>query len=224
MIILLVEDDTLLAAQTIDFLNAENIEVDYASSLTQAKGIADGSHYDAIILDINLPDGTGLELATTLQGYSQAPILFLTARTELEDKLKAFSLGALDYITKPFALEELAVRIKLLAKKHNTKPNKTFELGSLFVDLDAKFVQRADRTLILSPQQWCLLTLLIKHSPNPVTKDTIIATVWPEQDVNNNMYKSLITRLRSNISHNNDSELLHTLKKHGLALKEQPYE
>ncbi|RJE72399.1 transcriptional regulator [Pseudoalteromonas sp. MSK9-3] len=224
MIVLLVEDDALLAAQTIDFLNAEGIEVDYASSLAQARGISLDVNYDAMILDINLPDGTGLELATTLQQSNNAPILFLTARTELEDKLHAFSLGALDYITKPFALEELAVRIKLLAQKQPSTSNHIFKLDSLSVDITAKIAKRDNRILILSPQQWCLLTLLIQHSPNPVTKDTIIATVWPEQDVNNNMYKSLITRLRSNISHNNDSELLHTLKKHGLALKEQPYE
>ncbi|TMP39926.1 DNA-binding response regulator [Pseudoalteromonas citrea] len=224
MIVLLVEDDALLAAQTIDFLNAEGIEVDYASSLAQARGISLDVNYDAMILDINLPDGTGLELATTLQQSNTAPILFLTARTELEDKLHAFSLGALDYITKPFALEELAVRIKLLGQKQPSTSNHIFKLDSLSVDITAKIAKRDNRILILSPQQWCLLTLLIQHSPNPVTKDTIIATVWPEQDVNNNMYKSLITRLRSNISHNNDSELLHTLKKHGLALKEQPYE
>ncbi|MBE0370211.1 response regulator transcription factor [Pseudoalteromonas aurantia] len=220
MIILLVEDDSILAAQTIDFLNAEGIEVDYASSLTQARSISEGTDYEAIILDINLPDGTGIEFAKTLEKNS-APILFLSARNALTDKLAAFSVGALDYITKPFALEELAVRIKLLARKNTPAKNTTFQLDSLFVDLDAKIAKRAERTIVLSPQQWSLLALLITHSPNPVSKDNLIATIWPDQDVNNNMYKSLVTRLRTNITKPNEKVLLHTLKKQGLALKER---
>ncbi|NOU50407.1 response regulator transcription factor [Pseudoalteromonas sp. JBTF-M23] len=219
MIILLVEDDTLLATHSIDFLAKEGIEVDYASTVRQAKSISAQQQYDAIVLDINLPDGDGLNLAQQWQHTRSEPILFLSARAALDDKLKAFSFGALDYLTKPFALEELAIRIKLLANKNTLKSNKRFALDSLNVDLNAKIITRAQRLIVLSPQQWQLLTLLVEHYPNPVDKATVINTIWPDQDVNNNMYKSLLTRLRSNLSHEHETPLLHTLKKQGIVLK-----
>ncbi|KPH63838.1 response regulator transcription factor [Pseudoalteromonas porphyrae] len=218
MIILLVEDDAILAQQAITFLENEGIEVDYARSLAQAKGICVGQHYDAIILDINLPDGTGLSLAQQWRDTNTAPILFLTARCALEDKLAAFAAGALDYLTKPFALEELVIRIKLLAKKHSCEATH-FNLDTLSIDLEAKIIKRAQRTIILSPQQWTLVALLLRHSPAPVSKEMIINTVWPDKDVNNNMYKSLLTRLRTNLTKDDEVELLHTLKKQGVALR-----
>ncbi|MCF6434481.1 response regulator transcription factor [Pseudoalteromonas sp. MMG022] len=221
MIILLVEDDTVLATHSIDFLAQEGIEVDYASTVRQAKAISEQQTYDAIVLDINLPDGDGLSLAKLWQNQRQEPILFLSARDALDDKLKAFSLGALDYLTKPFALPELAVRIKLLANKNNPQPTKQFNLDSLQVDLDARIITRGERVIVLSPQQWQLLAMLIKHYPNPVSKDTIINEIWPQQDSNNNMYKSLITRLRSNLTQADEPPLLHTLKKQGVALRKQ---
>ncbi|BBN83912.1 DNA-binding response regulator [Pseudoalteromonas sp. A25] len=219
MIILLVEDDTLLATHSIDFLAKEGIEVDYASTVTQAKSISKQQRYDAIVLDINLPDGSGLSLAQQWQHTRSEPILFLSARDALDDKLKAFSFGALDYLTKPFALEELAVRIKLLANKTPSKTNTRFELDSLNVDLSAKIITRSQRIIVLSPQQWQLLALLIEHYPNPVDKATIINAIWPDQDSNNNMYKSLLTRLRNNLSRENEAPLLHTLKKQGIVLR-----
>lgn len=218
MIVLLVEDDTILATQTIEFLESEGFEVDYASSIQQAVGISGEQKYDAIILDINLPDGTGLELAKRWQGQQTAPILFLTARHELDDKLAAFELGALDYITKPFALEELAARLKILINKQPTL-SQNFKLDTLEINFDSKIAKRGERVILLSPQQWQLLALLSKHSPNPIAKIDIIEHIWPDQDVNNNMYKSLITRLRSNLSKADEYQLLHTLKKQGLVLK-----
>lgn len=218
MIVLLVEDDTILATQTIEFLESEGFEVDYASSIQQAVGISGEQKYDAIILDINLPDGTGLELAKRWQGQQTAPILFLTARHELDDKLAAFELGALDYITKPFALEELAARLKILINKQPTL-SQNFKLDTLEINFESKIAKRGERVILLSPQQWQLLALLSKHSPNPIAKIDIIEHIWPDQDVNNNMYKSLITRLRSNLSKADECQLLHTLKKQGLALK-----
>ncbi|CAH9063664.1 Transcriptional activator protein CzcR [Pseudoalteromonas holothuriae] len=219
MIILLVEDDTVLATHSINFLAQEGIEVDYASTVKQAQAISEQQQYDAIVLDINLPDGDGLSLAKLWQGTRDEPILFLSARDKLDDKLKAFSLGALDYLTKPFALAELAVRIKLLANKTLVKKSTTFKLDSLSVDLQAKIITRGQRVIILSPQQWLLLSLLIEHYPNPVNKSCIINHIWPDEDTNNNMYKSLLTRLRTNLSRDEEVPLLHTLKKQGLVLR-----
>ncbi|QTL37687.1 response regulator transcription factor [Pseudoalteromonas viridis] len=223
MLILLVEDDAVLAAQTIDFLNAEGIDVDYAATLGRAKEIAAQTasfdKYDAIILDMSLPDGNALSLLQQSLAGFDAPVLFCTAATDLDDKLAAFAAGALDYITKPFALPELAVRVKLLAGKVS-KCNQVFELGSLHVDFSAKIVRRGNRTIVLSPQQWQLLTLLAEQAPAPVSKAQILRHIWPDSEVNNNMYKSLLTRLRHNLSRENEASVIQTLKGQGVALRE----
>ncbi|KZN43823.1 response regulator transcription factor [Pseudoalteromonas luteoviolacea] len=223
MLVLLVEDDTALAAQLIDFLQHENIEVDYAASVSSAKEIAAQttkySRYDAAILDMDLPDGNGMSLINEQILGQGVPVLFCTAATALEDKLAAFSAGALDYITKPFDLPELAVRLKLLAKKQGTQSENTFELDSLLIDFNTQIAKRGERILVLSPQQWLLLSLLTKSAPNPVSKEDILCKIWPDQDVNNNMYKSLLTRLRKNISRDSELGLLHTIKGQGLVLR-----
>ncbi|TMP26863.1 DNA-binding response regulator [Pseudoalteromonas rubra] len=223
MLILLVEDDSVLAAQTIDFLNAEGIDVDYAATLASAKEIAAKNaafdEYDAIVLDMALPDGNALSLMQqTLAGFD-APVLFCTAATALDDKLAAFDAGALDYLTKPFALPELAVRIKLLTGKVS-KQNQVFELGDLHIDFSAKIARRGGRTIVLSPQQWQLLALLAEQAPAPVSKVQILRHIWPDSEVNNNMYKSLITRLRHNLSRGDEASVIHTLKGQGVALRE----
>ncbi|MBQ4811618.1 response regulator transcription factor [Pseudoalteromonas luteoviolacea] len=223
MLVLLVEDDAALAAQLIDFLQHENIEVDYAASIRSAKEIAAQtirySRYDAVILDMDLPDGNGISLVGEQMLGQGVPVLFCTAATALEDKLAAFSAGALDYITKPFDLPELAVRLKILAKKQETRFEHVFELDTLSVDFNSKIAKRGERILVLSPQQWVLLGLLTKNAPNPLSKEEILCNVWPDQDVNNNMYKSLLTRLRKNISKDGELELLHTIKGQGLMLR-----
>lgn len=221
MLILLVEDDRALAATTIDFLHHEGIEVDYADSIAHAKLIADGQQYDAFVLDVGLPDGVGFELARYFQrSHPAVPILFLTANSLLDAKLEAFSLGALDYLTKPFELAELAIRIKLLGVKRQDSLHHVFRLGDLVVDQAKRIIRRGERVITLSPQQWTLLTLLIEHTPNPVSKTRILERVWPEQDASITMYKTLITRLRSNLSQEHEKPLLHTLKGVGVVLRD----
>lgn len=221
MLILFVEDDRALAANTIDFLNSEGIEVDFADSVHAAKEISSHQEFDAIVLDIGLPDGSGFILATHFAAtHPDTPIIFLTAEHALHNKLKAFSLGALDYLTKPFALAELAIRLKLLeAKRTNTK-SKPFVLSDLTIDLQQRIATRKKRVITLSPQQWQLLTLLISHHPTPVSKTTILEKLWPDNNVTPDMYKTLVSRLRNNISQRDELPLLHTIKGVGVALRE----
>lgn len=221
MLILLVEDDRQLAATTMSFLNHEGIEVDYADTLARAKQIANQQMYDAIVLDIGLPDGLGFCLAEHFATtHANTPILFLTAENALDNKLKAFSLGALDYLTKPFELAELAIRLKLLnAKKPNINTH-CFTLADLTVDLGQRIAVRNQRAITLSPQQWQLLQLLITHYPAPVSKSAVIDTLWPDQDVSSDMYKTLLTRLRKNIVASNETPLIYTIKGVGVVLRE----
>lgn len=221
MLILFVEDDRALAANTIDFLNNEGIEVDFADSVHAAKEISSKQEYDAIVLDIGLPDGTGFVLATHFTAAQpDTPIIFLTAEAALDNKLLAFSLGALDYLTKPFELAELTIRLKLLEAKKPSIRSKPFVLGDLTIDLQQRIATRSKRVITLSPQQWLLLTLLINHYPAPVSKAIILEKLWPDNNVTTAMYKTLVSRLRNNISHQQETPLLHTIKGVGVVLRE----
>ena len=227
MIVLFVEDDSKLAQQTINFLENEGIEVDYAANIRQALAISENAGadpllqaYDAIILDMNLPDGNGVSLAKTLsETMANTPILFLTGQAEIDDKLAAFAAGALDYLTKPFAMAELAIRLKLLGRKQPDKAD-AFALDNLEINFSEKIILRGKRAITLSPQQWQLLALLCRHSPAFVAKETILNSIWPDTDASNDMYKSLISRLRNNLSRKDEPGLLVIAPKQGVALRE----
>ena len=219
MVILFVEDDRNLASVTMDFLNHEGIDVDYACHVQSAKTISEDQNYDAIVLDLHLPDGDGFELARYFAKKIPAtPILFLTAEHQLDTKLEAFALGALDYLTKPFELAELAIRLKLLKQKSIGTEHRIFSLDTLKVNQCLRTVTRGQRVVTLSPQQWQLLTLLIEMAPMPVSKTSILSTIWGDQDVSQAMYKTLLSRLRKNISQNDEIELVHTIKGVGVVI------
>jgi DNA-binding response OmpR family regulator len=148
------------------------------------------------------------------------PILFLTARDSLADKLTGFSLGADDYLTKPFELEEFAVRIQVLATRGaKASTNTNFELDTLTINYQQRSVIRADKAIAMSPTQWQLLTLLAKHSPNIVDKITIENEVWPDQEPSKDMFKTLVFRLRSLIDNDQEAPLIHTIRGAGIALR-----
>ena len=219
MIVLFVEDDQKLAQQTIDFLALEDIDVDYVSSISAAKQVSMAQRYDAIILDMKLPDGDGTLLAQYFQrDRPETPIIFLTGQDNISDKLSAFDAGALDYLTKPFELAELTIRLKLLLTKGRTRQS-NFLLADLSINFAEKILSRGKRAITLSPQQWILLALLAQQSPAYVSKQQIIATVWPDQDVSNDMYKSLLSRLRTNLTGVGENCLLFSAKKVGVALR-----
>ena len=221
MLILFVEDDLELASQTMDFLAQEGIDIDFASNVKQARHLFEKEQFSAVILDMNLPDGNGLELAEHFTANSpNTPILFLTGQDSIEDKLSAFSAGALDYLTKPFSLAELAVRVKLLGLK-KTQHQNTFNIANLFIDFESKVVKRQEQAITLSPQQWQLLKMLADNSPGFVSKQQVVENIWPDRDVTNDMYKALVSRLRTNLSPNAQSNLIVIARKQGIALKEE---
>jgi len=219
MIVLFVEDDQRLAQQTIDFLALEHIDVDYVSSISAAKQVSIAQRYDAIILDMKLPDGDGTILAQHFQcDRPDTPIIFLTGQDNISDKLSAFDAGALDYLTKPFELAELTIRLKLLLTKGRAHQS-NFILDDLSVNFAEKILSRGKSAITLSSQQWTLLAFLAQQSPAYVSKQQIIATVWPDQDVSNDMYKSLLSRLRTNLTGVGENCLLFSAKKVGVALR-----
>lgn len=220
MLALFVEDDAQLAAATIDFLENEGIDICYAANARQARVFVAQDPFDIAILDMNLPDGNGTELATLFtHQYPNMPILFLSAEDGIEQKLSAFKAGALDYLTKPFSLAELSVRLKLLQQKTGHQSEEVISISSLEIWLSQRIVKRAGCSVTLSPQQWQLLTLLTEYYPDVVSKQQVIDRVWPDEDVSNDMYKALISRLRNNLNTGGEPNMLVAVKGQGLALR-----
>lgn len=221
MLILLVEDEADLAELTIDFLATVDIECDYAFDGINALSLLKKNQYEVIVLDVTMPRLDGFAVCEQLRRSGiTTPILFLTARDSLTDKLTGFSLGADDYLTKPFELEELAARIQVLASRGvKTSKNTNFALDNLTINYQQRCVVRADRAIATSPRQWQLLTLLAKHSPNIVDKITIENEVWPDQDPSKDMLKTLVFRLRSLIDNEQETPLIHTIRGAGIALR-----
>lgn len=222
MLILLVEDESDLAELTIDFLETFNIECDYAFDGANALTLIEKNKYDVIVLDVNMPRLNGFSVCETVRTLGiSTPIIFLTAHDSLSDKLNGFSLGADDYLTKPFELEELAVRIQVLAnRKTNTTITEPFTLSTLSIDYQQRSVSRSGRLIAVSPTQWQLLVLLAKNSPNIVDRTTIEDEIWPDQTPSKDMLKTLIFRLRNLVDSPDEPKLVHTVRGAGISLKE----
>jgi len=218
MLILFAEDEPDLAELTIDFLATEDIECDYAFDGEIALNLLRENNYDVIVLDITMPRLDGLSVCKKIKEAGiTTPIIFLTARDALEDKLAGFDLGAEDYLTKPFELEELTARIKVLAKRKQPQSD-NFSCDTLTVNFQQRKATRAGRLLSLSQTQWQLLRLLMINSPNIVSRVAIEDELWPNQDPSKDVLKTLVFRLRNIIDNENDLPLLHTVRGAGIVL------
>ena len=220
--VLLVEDDFDLAETVIDYLSIESISCDYASNGIAGLQLLEKYSYDVLLLDLNLPRLDGLSLCERLRSDgNDTPVLMLTARDQLYDKLAGFEAGTDDYLVKPFELEELVVRIHALAKRRSGQVQ-LLRCGDLVMNLKEHSVIRADRPIKLSPIAWQLLEALLRASPESVTKQALVTSVWGDDPPDSNSLKVHIHHLRKAIDEAFPSPLLHTVPGHGFALREAP--
>ena len=217
---LLVEDNLSLAETVISYFDLEGIDCDYASSGPQGLELATSNAYQAILLDINLPRMNGLQVCEALRQQGvDIPVLMLTARDTLEDKLAGFDAGTDDYLIKPFELSELVARVRALAKRRSTQTQR-LEVGSLVMDLSLKTASREGRTLNLSPTGWKLLELLMRESPNVVSREKMDSAIWNDADVpDSDVLKVHLYKLRQQVDKPFSIKLMHTVASHGVALR-----
>lgn len=221
MLVLLVEDHRLLAQTIIDYLESETITVNYAANGLQGLNLARTQQHDAILLDINLPDLDGFTLCERLRTVEQidTPILMLTARDELADRLIGFERGADDYLIKPFEYRELVARIHALVKRHRGEvTHKRLVLGELVLDTGTQQVWRQGQEIIVSPTGFKILRLLMRESPQVVTRETLQREVWGEDVPDTDALRSHIYNLRKVLDHPFECELIQTVKGVGLKL------
>ncbi|MBC7551577.1 MAG: response regulator transcription factor [Cellulomonas sp.] len=177
--ILVVDDDpTLLRALTIN-LRARHFEVDVAHNGTDALRLA-ASRPDVVVLDLGLPDLDGTEVIAGLRGWTSVPIVVLSARQHGEDKIEALDLGADDYVTKPFAMNELMARLRAAVRRgaEAAPTEAVVEVGDLTIDLARKRVAKAGHDVRLTPTEWAFLELLTRNLGKLVTRAQILREVW----------------------------------------------
>lgn len=220
MIVLLVEDDFSLAELVIEYLEDAEFECDHAFSGTQALELLQTNSYDIVVLDVNLPGRNGLQVCNDMRDSGIAtPVIMLTARDKLEDKLEGFAHGADDYLVKPFAMAELAARIHALSKRHKHKG--IIAIGDLEINPAEHRASRSGLTLKLSPDEWKLLLFLAQRTPQVVKKQELEQLLWPDEDVSADALKMSVYRLRKVIDIKGKPPLLHTVRGVGVCLREK---
>ena len=214
MKLLVVEDDPELTRILQRGFEDEGIHVSVAADYNDGLTEALLAEFDVIILDVMLPGGNGFELCREVRREGvRTPILMLTARGGVDDRVRGLEGGADDYLTKPFAFRELFARVRALARRPSALAEDVFELDDLRVDLRGRHVERGGRTIRLSTKEFELLELFIRHAGSVVTRASITSYVWDENhDPFSNVLEVLIARLRRKIDDGFEPKLIHTLR------------
>jgi DNA-binding response OmpR family regulator len=201
MRILIVEDEHKIAQSLKKGLEQETYAVDLAFTGIDGFDLASTEDYDLIILDLMLPGMDGVTICQKLRSDGiHTPILMLTAKGQIEDKVAGLNTGADDYLTKPFAFEELLARIKALSRRPKDGIGTILNFADLSLDTLSYQVKRADKPLHLSAKEYALLEYLLRHPNQVITKDQIIAHIWDyEADVLPNTVEVYIGYLRNKI-------------------------
>ncbi|UGQ47727.1 response regulator transcription factor [Massilia endophytica] len=200
MRILIIEDNPDIVANLYGFLEPKGHVLDSAGNGYGGLALAAQHEYDAVVLDVMLPGLNGLELCQKLRGELRkaTPVLMLTARDTLQDKVAGFDSGADDYLVKPFSLVELEVRLKALVRRAGGghAPSAALAVGDLTFDTDTFEVRRAGRPIALTKTGYTILRLLMKESPKVVTREVIEQAVWGEDRPDSDALRVHIHALR----------------------------
>ena len=220
IMVLLVEDNMDIAGTISDYLTIEGIECDHAFDGETGFQRALTGEYDVILLDIMLPFRDGISICNALRNEGiDTPVLMLTARDTLADKLEGFVAGADDYLVKPFALEELLMRTRVLSRRRSGEIRR-FSLGDLIVDFENRHVARSGQAISLSPTSWTILEVLAQNSPHVVTRSRLSMALWQGDPPDTNALKTHLYKLRMRIDKPFDQNLIHTVAGQGVALRE----
>ena len=214
MRVLLVEDERKVASFVARALRENAYAVDSAGTGEDGLRLALENPYDAILLDVRLPGMSGIELCRKLrQAEIQSPILMLTARSLVEQRVEGLDAGADDYLTKPFALAELQARVRALVRRGFRRGEAKLRCGDLELDRLRRSVTRGSARVPLTSKEFALLELLLLRSPDSVTRSEIIEHVWDSHfDSDTNLVEVYINRLRQKIDQGHGAKLVHTLR------------
>ncbi|GIX32931.1 MAG: DNA-binding response regulator [Lysobacterales bacterium] len=217
-LILLIEDNRNISEMVGEYLERRGYSLDYAADGLTGLHLAVTNSYDVIILDLMLPGLDGLELCRKLrqEGKRATPVLMLTARDTLDDKLKGLDAGADDYLVKPFAVQELEARIRALMRRDRRQVSaEVLKVGDLVLDTATLRVSRAGKELSLSPIGLKLLTILMRESPRVVSRRDIEREIWGDELPDSDTLRSHLYNLRKVVDKPFDKPLIHTIHSAG---------
>ena len=223
MNVLLVEDDVGIARFVERGLTLEGMRVQWTASGEEALAFLRSYQYDAIILDLMLPDMDGRDVCKTLRGQGvSTPICMLTAKDSLEEKISGFEVGADDYLTKPFAFEELLARIKVMQRRaNNSLDGEEMNIGPLTLNLAAHEAKIDEVVLDLTQREFSLLEYLMRHAGKTVSRERIIENAWgPSSDITSNAVDVYVGYVRKKINACTDKLEIRTVRGIGFKLVE----
>ena len=202
MRVLVVEDDAKIASFIVQGFKQAGFAVDHADDGEAGLALAESTGYDAAVVDIMLPRLDGLSLVRRLRAARRPiPVLFLSAKGSVEDRVRGLEIGGDDYLTKPFSFSELLARVQALIRRASRSPESSrLTAGDVTLDLVSREVTRAGAPVALQPREFALLAFLLRHAGRPVSKTMILENVWDYSfDPQTNVVDVVVSRLRAKL-------------------------
>ena len=221
MRILVVEDEAKLNELIVRRLKREHYSVDACLDGSEAMDYLAGAEYDAVILDIMLPGADGFEVLRWLRGRGdRTPVLFLTARDTVDDRVTGLDAGADDYLVKPFAFDELLARVRVMIRRASGQVSNVLTLADLTVDCDARTVTRGGGAISLSSKEFAVLEYLLRNAGRVLSRDKIGLHVWNyDYEGGSNVVDVYIRYLRRKLDEGHSPKLIHTVRGAGYVMR-----
>jgi two-component system, OmpR family, response regulator MprA len=221
--VLVVDDERALRELLEYALEQAGFSVRSAAEGSAAIPLLEAWQPDAIVLDVMLPGRDGLELLPEIRRLTTAPVVMLTARTEIAEKVAGFSAGADDYVGKPFDLEELVARLRTLLRRPRIEQHETFSYADLTIDAVSRTVYRGNRRIDLSPREFDLLRVFAENAERVLTRSELLDLVWGiDRDVIPNTVETYVSFLRAKLDSGEPVKLIQTLRGAGYSLRASP--
>jgi two-component system, OmpR family, response regulator len=219
--VLVIEDDRTVGQYVKRGLEEHRIHADLVDDGMEGLRLASGGLYDLLVLDLRLPGMTGLEVLRTLRDRGvTTPVLVLTAQDAVDFKVQALRMGADDYVTKPFAFEELLARVEAVSRRPKELKSPVLRVADLELDAATHEVRRAGRPIELTPKEYAVLEYLMRHVGRVLSRTLITEYAWDYHfDPGTNIVDVVINRLRKKVDSGHDHKLLHTVRGVGYVVK-----
>lgn len=223
MKILIIEDDEDLLESTKGFLVKVGYGVDSSESVEECLYLLGVNEYDCIVLDINLPDGSGFDVCEKLRkAQNSTPIIIMTARDAIQDKIKGLDLGADDYVLKPVDSMELVARIKAVIRRNSKNPLPQVTISDLVIDTQSRRVTRTGKEIVIPTKEFAVLEFLARHSDEVVTRNMLMEHIWGSDfETFSNVVDVYIRNLRRKIDVDGKKKLIHTIRGGGYTLSDK---